>query len=281
MKNVLRTLIYGGQVSLTLVDATEIVKEGIKLHNLSQGSALLFGKALAAMTFMSASLKNERGEVSLSLKCGGGAEEIAVSGNRALRLRGYIAETALSDGFSEREMLGDGSMTIIRDDGYSRPFVGACGFPEQAEIDGIFEEYYRISEQLPTRIYTTVEFGKTGELIFAGAAVLQPLPFAESETLEKVKSYSLESLTADVKEKGVEMAATAAFEKENSVWELRDAVYKCNCSREYLTRVLISLGEEQMREIIREDGSVHVHCHYCNTDYHFTESDADRIFKKA
>ena len=279
MNNVLRTLIYNGQVSLTLVDATEIAKEGIQLHKLSKGSSQLFAKALAVMTFMSAALKNEQGEISLALKCDGAAKEIAISGNRALRLRGYIAETQLSDGFSEREMLGEGSMTIIRDDGYNRPFVGACAFPERGGIDEIFEEYYRISEQLPTRIETSIEFDETGALRFVGAAVLQPLPFADKETLEKVEAADLFGLLEAVKTKGVEIAATDAFTKDETVWEVRGAVYKCNCSREYLTRVLVSLGEEQMREIIREDGSVHVHCHYCNTDYHFTEEDADRIFR--
>lgn len=279
MNNVLRTLIYNGQVSLTLVDATEIAKEGIQLHKISKGSSQLFAKALAVMTFMSAALKNEQGEISLALKCDGAAKEIAISGNRALRLRGYIAETQLSDGFSEREMLGEGSMTIIRDDGYNRPFVGACAFPERGGIDEIFEEYYRISEQLPTRIETSIEFDETGALRFVGAAVLQPLPFADKESLEKVEAADLFGLLEAVKTKGVEIAAADAFTKDETVWEVRGAVYKCNCSREYLTRVLVSLGEEQMREIIREDGSVHVHCHYCNTDYHFTEEDADRVFR--
>ena len=61
MKNLLRTLIYDGQVSLTVADTTEIVGEGIRLHGLSAASAYTFGKALSAMTFMSACLKNERG----------------------------------------------------------------------------------------------------------------------------------------------------------------------------------------------------------------------------
>ena len=45
-------------------------------------------------------------------------------------------------------------------------------------------------------------------------------------------------------------------------------------------QVLTSLGEAQMRSIIREDGAVRVHCHYCNTDYSFDDSDADMMFKK-
>jgi molecular chaperone Hsp33 len=42
----------------------------------------------------------------------------------------------------------------------------------------------------------------------------------------------------------------------------------------------VSLGEAQMREIIESDGAVRVHCHYCNTDYEFTEKDVDVVFPK-
>ena len=283
MKNVLRTLVYDGQVSLTLVNTTEIVREGIKLHNLSPASGYVFGKALSAMTFMSACLKEDSGEISLSLKTSGECGEIAVSGNRALRMRGYILHTEISgevDTQTERRALGEnGSLTIIRDDGYSRPFVGACALPEHGGVDEAFEEYYRISEQLPTFLATEVSFSN-GECSFAGVAVLQPLPFADAETLEKVRGFDLSALLDEMKEKTVEETASARFKKDESVWETRKAVYKCNCSRRYLTRVLVSLGEEQLRTIIKEEGAARIHCHYCNTDYEFTEEDADALFSR-
>ena len=282
MKNVLRTLVYNQQVSLTVADTTAIVREGIRRHGLSPVSAYVFGKALSVMTFMSACLKGETGEISFSLKGDGECGEIAVSGNRRLAMRGFIENTAIG-GIANEETefacLGkNAAVTIIRDDGYSRPFVGACALPENAGIDGGFEEYFRISEQLPTRIVSRVELDEKGDCIFAGVAVLQPLPFADNDTLNKVESFSLSALLDNVRQKGVAESVKSAFTEEFSVWEDRMAVYKCNCSRQYLTRVLVSLGKEQMLNIIRDDGSVHIHCHYCNTDYDFTEEDADRIF---
>ena len=285
MHNLLRTLVYGGQVSLTLADTTSLVERGARLHGLSDTSAYLFGKALSAMTFMSACLKGETGEISLSLKTSGEGGEIAVSGNRALNMRGYIENVGLcgeSGETTERIAFAkDGSLTIIRDDGYTRPFVGACAFPESGGLDKAFEEYFRISEQLPTRIATTVEIGENGKVLFAGVAVLQPLPFADENVLKKVGEVDLNVLLSEMKTHGVEKTAQNHFGKDDKVWELRTAQYQCNCSRGYLTRVLVSLGEEQMRTIIREDGAVRIHCHYCNTDYEFTEKDADELFVKA
>ena len=283
MKNVLRALVYNGQVSLTLIDTTEMVKEGIKLHKLSPASGYVFGKALSAMAFMSACLKEDSGEISLSLKTDGTCGEIAVSGNRALRMRGYIDNTNLvgvGNEETERQALGNtGSLTIIRDDGYSRPFVGACALPENGGIDEAFEEYYRISEQLPTYVATEVKM-EQDNCVFAGAAVLQPLPFADQATLEKVRAFDLKALLAELETKEVEEVASTHFEKEEKVWETRRAVYKCNCSRRYLMRVLVSLGEEQLRAIIQEEGAARIHCHYCNTDYEFTSEDADMLFSR-
>ncbi len=279
MANILRTLIWGERVSLTLADTTALVNEGVARHRMTGDSALVFAKTLSAMTFMSACLKGETGEISLSVKGNGNGGEIGVSGNRKLYMRGFM-ENPTATG-TEKEVLGDiGSLTIIRDDGYSRPFVGACALTETGSVDRAFEEYFRISEQLPTRFQTVVERDQEEKIVFVGIGVLQPLPFADEETLARTSAYDLLSLVQRVRTVGVENAAIAAFGKNGGVWETREGVYKCNCSRSYLTRVLVSLGEAQMREIIRLDGAVRVHCHYCNTDYEFTEADADEVFAK-
>ena len=276
MKNLLRTIVFDGQVSLTVADTTEMVREAIDRHHLSPASARILGRSLSAMTFASACLKEETGEISLSVKCNGECGELGVSGNRNLYMRGYIENTNLAEeqfGFS-----GGGFLTVIRDDGYSRPFVGTCAIPDNGDVDEAFEEYYRISEQLPTYIKTRVDLNDRGECVYAGVIVLQPLPFAEKKTIEETKRTPLDDILTAVQTMGLEGGVKKFFATEGDVWELREALYKCNCSREKLEEVLLSVGEAQMRQIIKEDGALRVHCHYCNTDYEFTEEDADKIF---
>ena len=278
MHNLLRTLVYDNQVSLTLADTTGLVKEGVRLHGLSKDAAYVFGKTLSAMAFMSACLKNERGEISWALKTDGVCGDIGVSGNHALYLRGYILNTQASG--SEGEVLGsNGALTIIRDDGYTMPFVGSCALKDGA-VDASFEEYFTISEQLPTRITTLVEINEKGECTFAGVAALQLLPFADESTQKQVSELPLTDVVADVKNLGVQACANKHFNATESACELRNAQYECNCSRSYLLGVLASLGEPQMRQIIAEDGELKVHCHYCNTDYVFTDKDADELFSR-
>lgn len=279
MTNLVRTLIYDDQVSLTLIDATEPVKEGARLHSLSDGAAKVFGRALAVMAFLSASLKGERGDVSFSIETDGEMGVLQAAGNKALALRGCMTNPKASG--DEAALLGqNGSLTVVRDDGYSRPFVGSCDFPETVGVDGLFERYFAVSEQLPTFFSTVVETDGNGEVIFAGAAALQPLPFTEEKTLAAMpKGEALARLVKKISEEGLEKVAKEYFSAKSDGIERRCVAYKCNCSREYLSEVLVTLGEEQLRKIVAEDGKIGVHCQFCNTDYIFTEKDLDGIFK--
>ena len=265
MANILRTLIFEEQVSLTIADTTEIVEEGIKLHGLTGEKAEAFARALSFLTFMSSALKEESGEVSLSIKTNGKILDLCASGNAKLNIRGYL------DWKDEGEtLLGDGSLTLVRDDGYFRPFVGACALVQEGNLDENFEEYYRTSEQLPTFISTVYMENEGGKVAFSGIIVLQPLPFVGEVALAKIPDALMRKrILGEVSKKGILAVAKEAFGviEENCV--LKNAAYRCHCSREYLKGVLVSLGETEFRNIIKEDGAVRAHCHYCNTDYSF------------
>ena len=271
--NVLRTLIYDGEVSLTIADTTKLVNEGINRHNLTGETATAFGRTLSMLTYMSACLKERAGEISLAFRTEGKLMNLCASGNANLFIRGYIDWND-----NATNLLGDGSLTVVRDDGYNRPFVGTCAMTE-GDIDENFEEYYRISEQLPTNIATKVLLDKDGGVEFAGVIVLQPLPFASEETLKKLKKgEELFKVLSLVQTLGVLETAKTQFSALEEQCVLREAKYQCNCSRDYLTSVLVSLGKAQYNQIIEEEGEVRVHCHYCNTDYVFTKSDEEILF---
>ena len=80
-----------------------------------------------------------------------------------------------------------------------------------------------------------------------------------------------------IKTDGLERVAKEYFSAKSDGIENRRVAYKCNCSREYLSEVLATLGEKQLKEIIEEEGKIGVHCQFCNTDYLFTEKDLDDI----
>ena len=53
--------------------------------------------------------------------------------------------------------------------------------------------------------------------------------------------------------------------------------FECNCSKERIKKVLISLGRETLTEIIEEDKQAEISCHFCNSHYHYSEEELREI----
>ena len=56
--------------------------------------------------------------------------------------------------------------------------------------------------------------------------------------------------------------------------------FKCDCSKERLERVLISLGREELLSMADADGGAEISCHFCNTQYWFTDDELRRLAKE-
>ena len=274
MDKLLRTLIEDGQISLVAIDSAKMVRHAQIIHNLTPASARVFGRIITIMGYMSCWLKNGDSELSVNFKHRGDTGEVCVSGNGDLHMRGYVYNP-----FAENEEIGKGYMTIVRDDNYKRPFVGTCEMISK-DVDENFEYYYRLSEQLPTYIKTEVTFDENGLCKAAGGVFLQPMPMA-SDLAKQYAQDSLNQLTNFGKI--LENTGMVALFKEHfkvEEWQEREIEYRCHCSREYIAGVLTSMGEDELRSIIRTEGKVNVHCHYCNSDYDFTDTDVDKLFPK-
>ena len=277
--NVLKALVFDDEAILTLIDGTAMVKEGLRLHGLEKNAAAAFAEGLLFVAFMSAGLKSEKAAVSVAMK-GGKIGNISVSGNGKLAIRGYI-DYAGGEFASEAIFTGEEVLSVIRDDGYgAQPFVGTCACIK-GDFDANFGEYYRMSEQLTTVFGTALRFSDSGELAFAGLAAIQLLPFSSERTKSALASESdLKICATEIESLGLEKVAARRFSAKDDRIVKECAEYKCNCSREYLAGVLVTLGKKELERIIIEDGAVKVHCHYCNKDYAFYKEDVESLFSK-
>ena len=55
------------------------------------------------------------------------------------------------------------------------------------------------------------------------------------------------------------------------------ARFFCNCSKERVTKAIVSIGEQEIREMIQEGKPIEVNCHFCNTNYTFTPEELKEI----
>ena len=281
-----RCLVYNGGVSLTLIQGGQMCENGVRMQGFHGEKARYFCGALLCTAFLGGLLK-ENGEVSAVIRTDGTLQNITASASAALNVRACMdcrkegENGGEESGEAAKNFCGSGgSLQVVKSDSYSlRPSVGACalkcGKNQSAEefFEENFEEYFTVSEQLPTR-FKLVIGGKSGEENGGEylCAALQSLPGAgkawEEESKEKLSAFIKEY----EKTKEAKLAAQKIF-GGISCEENRALQYKCNCSKEYLRGVLSSLGKNELESILEEQGAVKIHCRYCNKDYAFTRED--------
>lgn len=274
MNRLYKTLICNKQVSLTVAETTDLVQRARDIHGLNPDAAKTLGELLTCGVYMAGCLKSEKGAISITIKGAHASGSVSVSGDIALHMRGYI--DSLSDG-----KLSGGFMTVIKDDGFFRPFTGACELISD-DVSQNMEHYFDISEQIPTKVRVGAEF-EGGKCLAAGGVVMQLLPGHSDEARAFVEEKAAEifDIASDLRLLGAEGVMKKHFANEVSLAHIyiTQPEYKCNCSREKISAILLTMGKSELSDIIREQGEVSVHCHYCNTDYKFGKDDIEKLFK--
>lgn len=274
MNRLYKTLICNKQVSLTVTETTGLVQRARDIHGLSPAAAKALGELLTCGAYMSGCLKSEKGAVSITIKGANGAGSASVSGDVNLHMRGYI------DGSAGGKLEG-GFMTVIKDDGFFRPFTGACELVSD-DVSQNLEHYFDISEQIPTKVRVGALFdGKN--CLAAGGVVMQLLPGHSGEAVAFVEGKAAEmyDIASEIKSLGGEGVLNKYFGNEikGAHVYITEPEYKCNCSREKISSILLTMGRGELENILKEQGEISVHCHYCNTDYKFGAEDIEKLFK--
>ena len=285
MNKLLKTIVFDNQITLSVLDTTEMVNDAIRIHKLSPLAAAALGRTLTVSTFMSSNLKNEKDKLSITIKGDGVGGKITVCGNGELNMRGSIdnpqADLPLrADGkLNVGGCVGkNGRLTVVRSMGLKDPYTGSSELIS-GEIAEDFTAYYAYSEQQPTAMALGVKIGTDGKCVGAGGVIVQALPFASEDALflaeEIVKDCA--NISTLIEEHGAEWVAKELFFADH--FEEYHPQYKCLCSREYIEKVLVSLGKEELFDIIEKEGSIKVDCQFCDKIYEFDKEDVERFFK--
>ena len=65
---------------------------------------------------------------------------------------------------------------------------------------------------------------------------------------------------------------------EVRVFREHEVKFECRCSRERVANVLRSLGVEEVRSVLAEQGGITVTCEFCQRPYKFDAIDAEQLF---
>lgn len=263
-----------------LVQLGDSVEAVLERHAYPPRVATLLAEAMAASVLLTSTLKFE-GSLVLQVRGDGPLQTLMVECNHRRELRG-IAQVSedWSDASAElplSEIFGDGQLAITIDPEGGQRYQGIV--PLQSDsLAQCIEHYFAQSEQLPTRLWLAADGDN------AAGLMLQVLPGHDApedadiwprlcQLTETVTAAELLELPA------TELLYRLYHEETVELHATDEVCFKCSCSRERTEQVLISLGEEELRGMIAEQGAIEISCQFCNQEYRFDPIDVEQLLR--
>ena len=249
----------------------------------------LLGEAVAAVVLLAASLKFH-GTLTFQLQGNGAVRLLVAQCTHDFRLRALARfdEQAIAAlpadaprGPLFRALVGAGgrlTVTIEADERGSR-YQGVVPLEGRSLAESL-EAYFATSEQLPTRVLLAADAmhgagllvqklpgtGGVGEEESSAAWVAAQRGIgrlAESELL----GHSME-----------ELLARGFSEHDLRLFRGAPVHFECRCGEGRVAGLLRALGEEEVRDVLREQGSVTVTCEFCRRPYRFDAGHVEALF---
>lgn len=279
------------QIRVYIAETTELVKHAMEIHGTSPLSTAALGRVLTAATIMGRMTKSDQEKVTIQFNGTKQIKSIMAVTDSSGNVKGYISNNVAELPLNSSGKLDvggaigkNGKLVIIRDMGLKEPYIGHSNLVT-GEIAEDLAAYYMYSEQQPTVVSLGV---LTDSKIFvraAGGIIIQTLPNIDEETLTKLEEAvgKMAPISAML-DKGLNAEAImdeAFGDFDRDVLEVADVKYECGCSEERMLTGLLSIGEQDLREIIEEDEEVELHCHFCNTYYKFSSEKIELALNEA
>ncbi len=278
------------KATVTVLKSTDMVNEAIRIHGLSPVAAAALGRTLTMTSMMGASLKNETDYLSVTIKGGGPIGSIVTASDKSGNVKGYVDNPQVE---SELNSLGkldvgkavgsDGKLTVIKNAGAKIPYVGASALVS-GEIAEDFASYFVQSEQQPSAVVLGVLIAPDGKCRSAGGLFLQTLPFCDEDEIVKLENVvnKVANISKLMENNTPETFLQTYFsEFEVQTVEQKDVGFVCDCNRDRIDRLLVSLGEKEAQKILQDEGKIEFMCHFCNRKYEYGEADAEKVFRLA
>ncbi|MCD7100061.1 Hsp33 family molecular chaperone HslO [Stenotrophomonas sp. MMGLT7] len=140
-----------------------------------------------------------------------------------------------------------------------------------------FENYFRQSEQLPTRLLLAADGQRATGLL------LQKLPGDGGDADGWNRACALFDTLGEkelLELPGSRLVHRLFHEESPQVLGGRPLAFGCSCSRERVAAMLQSLGEDEARAAAAATGAVEVRCEFCGQRYDFPLSELPALFSQ-
>lgn len=282
-----RAISKDGFVKAAAVSTRDLTERARQIHHTLPVATAALGRTLAAASIMGNALKDAGSSLTLQIKGGGPLGTVlAVSDNQG-NVRGTVDHPTVDlplrpDGkLDVGGAVGrDGTLTVIRDLNMKEPYVGSVGLVG-GEIAEDLAAYFAESEQVPSACALGVLVDRDQSVLAAGGYLIQLMPGAGEDVIARVEGGVLAAGTATEllqRCSGPEkLLRTVLPEFELEILETAPVEYRCYCSRERMERALISLGPDDLREILEEQDGAEMTCRFCDRVQKFSREDLEKM----
>ena len=268
---------FNGTVRIYTAVTTNLVAHAQEIHDLWPTSAAALGRLLTNSVIMGA-MYSEDQELTIRVVGDGPIGEMVATTTSYGEVRGYVSNPHVflqynSGKLNVGQAVGNGFIHVTKDLKIRNMFTSSSVI-QTGEIAEDFAYYFTVSEQIPSAVGLGVLVNDNNKILSSGGFILQVMPGCKTETIDKIEKIISKLIpVSKMIEKGYSPEDIMNEISGNSYQHLQtlDLNYDCTCSREKFEKGLISLGKEQLNEIILEDKKIETVCHFCNSKYLFNE----------
>ncbi len=276
---IVRATAADSQIRAFAITSREMAEEARKDHHTSPVMTAALGRLLSAGAMMGVMMKGEQDLLTVRIQCSGLAKGLMVTANSRGEVKGFPMAADVDLPLNAQGKLdvggalGAGVMSVIKDMGLKEPYVGQIAL-QTGEIAEDLTYYFAVSEQIPSAVGLGVLVDTDLSVRQAGGFIIQLMPFTSDEVVEKLekKITEIPSVT-DMLEAGKTPERILEEILGDFGLEITDkipAAFRCDCSKERVSRAIAALGRKELNDMIGEGESIEIKCQFCNRAYEFT-----------
>lgn len=287
---IVRAIGAQAQIRAFACTTRNLVEKARQAHDTSPVATAALGRLLSAGAMMGSMMKGEEDLLTLQVKGDGPLKNVVVTADSKGNVKGYVSVPDVilpanaAGKLDVAGAVGQGTLSVIKDMGLKEPYVGQTML-QTGEIAEDLTYYFATSEQVPSSVGLGVLMERDNRVRQAGGFILQLMPFAEETVISRLEQNlsKITSVTAVLDEGKTpeEMLEILLEGLDCEILDTMPAAFACSCNKEKIEKVLISLGREELSEMIEEGHEIEVSCHFCNTQYQFSVQELKRLYSRS
>ena len=281
---IVRATAANHQIRAFAISSTNTIEEASPI------ATVALGRLMSAGAMMGAMMKGDDDIITIQIKGDGPIGGLTVTADAKANVKGYVNHPEVmlplnsAGQLDVEKALGIGVLSVIKDIGLKEPYVGDT-ILVTSDVTQDITYYFATSEQVPTSVGLSVIMSKDNTVKSAGGFIIQLLPDASEEIIsaleKKIKEVKNVTTMLEHGYTPEQMLEELLGEFGLDILDKIPTQFYCNCSKERMSRALISIGRKELSSLIEEGRTIEVNCHFCGSHYNFDVEELKDLLKKA